>query len=257
MQRPLDHRRVVVTGATGYLGRALCAALERRGVPAVALVRRESIDRVPARTTYSVADVLNPLDVAARLQPGDTVVHLVGTPHPAPWKAAAFRRLDLPAALAVLEAARLRHAAHFIYVSVAQPAPVMRAYVAVRREVEEAIHASGIPATVLRPWYVLGPGHRWAALLRPLYALAERWPSSHATAQRLGLVSLDEMLTALVAAVVHPTPSTRVWDVPAIRAIHRTAQPLEHVPHVTPDDPARTLLRSPRGPRARTASTRR
>ena len=33
-------------------------------------------------------------------------------------------------------------------------------------------------ATIVRPWYVLGPGHRWPLALVPLYRLAERFPSS-------------------------------------------------------------------------------
>ena len=50
-------------------------------------------------------------------------VHLVGTPHPGPAKAAEFRRVDLPSVAAPVAAARDRGAAHFVYVSVAQPAP--------------------------------------------------------------------------------------------------------------------------------------
>ena len=70
--------------------------------------------------------------------------------------------------------------AHVVYVSVAQPAPMMHAYIAVRAEGEAALAASGLTATVLRPWYVLGPGHWWPLTLVPLYAIARLLPSTRA-----------------------------------------------------------------------------
>ena len=110
--------------------------------------------------------------------------------------------------------------AHVVYVSVAQPAPMMHAYIAVRAEGEAALAASGLTATVLRPWYVLGPGHWWPLTLVPLYAIARLLPSTRAGAERLGLVRLDQMVAALVRAVEHPpAPGTLVRvDVPGIRA---------------------------------------
>ena len=50
-----------------------------------------------------------------------------------------------------------------VYVSVAHPAPVMRDYIAARTEAEDAIRKARVNATILRPWYVLGPGGdgRW------------------------------------------------------------------------------------------------
>lgn len=75
-----------------------------------------------------------------------------------------------------------------------------------------------MPATVLRPWYVLGPGHRWPYLLKPFYYLCERLPSKRETALRLGLVTHAEMTAALVRAVEDPAPDFRVLTVPDIRA---------------------------------------
>jgi uncharacterized protein YbjT (DUF2867 family) len=54
----------------------------------------------------------------------------------------------------------------------------MKDYLAIRAEGEAMIRASGIPATFLRPWYVLGPGHRWPSVLTPLYWLCERIPAN-------------------------------------------------------------------------------
>src|SRR5207237_3540678 len=129
-----------------------------------------------------LGDALDASSYAARVAPADTLVQLVGTPHPSPSKAAEFERVDRASGLAALDAARAGRVRHLVYVSVAQPAPIMRAYVAVRADVEAAIrdaHDVGGPAaTFLRPWYVLGPGHQWPHLLRPLYALGRLLPST-------------------------------------------------------------------------------
>jgi uncharacterized protein YbjT (DUF2867 family) len=116
-------------------------------------------------------------------------------------------------------AAKKIGAAHLIYVSVAQPAPIMQAYLWVRTLGETMIRESGLTATIVRPWYVLGPGRRWPVLIKPLYRLAEMIPATRATAERLGLISIEQMITALVSAVENPPApgQRRIVDVPAIR----------------------------------------
>jgi uncharacterized protein YbjT (DUF2867 family) len=147
----------------------------------------------------------------------DTFLHLVGTPHPAPWKGPQFRAVDLPALKASVESARRAQIRHFIFLSVAQPAPVMRAYLEVRAECERIICAAGLSATISRPWYVLGPSHRWPLALQPVYALAERIPSLRDSARRLGLVTLEQMVDTIVWAVENPPAGTRSTGVPEIR----------------------------------------
>lgn len=147
----------------------------------------------------------------------DTLVHLVGVAHPGPAKAAAFRHVDLASLQAAVLASRHAGLSHFVYLSVAQPAPVMQAYLAARAEGEASLVASGIPATILRPWYVLGPGHRWPVVLLPVYWLAEQFSATRESARRLGLVTIDQMIAALVAAVESPASLTRILDVTAIR----------------------------------------
>jgi uncharacterized protein YbjT (DUF2867 family) len=175
---------------------------------------------VPAGAKALAGDALDSASIAAVLRPGDTLVQLVGTPHPSPRKAAEFVKVDLASARAAAEAARRVGVAHVVYVSVAQPAPVMAAYLAVRAEAERALVAARLTATVLRPWYVLGPGHRWPLLLAPLYGVARLLPSTRDGARRLGLVTLSQMVRALDTAVESPPPAgtLRLIDVQAIRS---------------------------------------
>lgn len=210
-------RQVLVTGATGYLGRPLVRLLLDRGDGVRALVRRPPRPPLPAGAVEVPGNPLDADAVTAAVGPADTLVHLVGTPRPSPAKAAEFRAVDLVSIRATVEAAQRAGVRHLVYVSVAQPAPIMRAYLEVRQEGERLIEASGIPATILRPWYVLGPGHRWPYLLLPCYALAERLPSMRDGARRLGLVTLAQMVHALGRAVAAPANGLRVVEVPEIR----------------------------------------
>jgi len=210
---------VLVTGGTGYVGQQLIVALLARGHRVRALARQSSIARVPAGATAVAGDALNADSVAAAVKSGDTLVHLVGTPHPSPAKAKEFQQVDLPSIRATVAAAQRAKISHLVYVSVAQPAPVMRAFIEVRAAGEVMIREAQLTATVLRPWYILGPGHWWPLILLPLYKITELLPSTRESAQRLGLVTIKQMVQALVGAVENPpAPGTiRIVDVPAIQ----------------------------------------
>jgi uncharacterized protein YbjT (DUF2867 family) len=219
-------RDVFVAGATGYMGRRLVVELGARGHRVRALVRHGSEAKAPAGCEVVVGDPLDGASYASAVRPGDTFVQLVGVPHPAPHKGAQFRAIDLPAGRESVRVAAARGVRHFVYVSVAHPAPVMKAFIAVRTEVEREIRESGLVSTIVRPWYVLGPGHRWPMVLMPAYWLLERLPATSDGARRLGLVSLDDMIAALVSAVERPAEGVQVLDVPAIRAARRALSAL-------------------------------
>jgi uncharacterized protein YbjT (DUF2867 family) len=213
-------RDVLVTGATGYMGTRLVPALVARGHRVRALTRNASRGRVAPGAEPIVGNALDASSIAGALRPEDTLVHLVGTPHPNPAKVKEFVAVDLRSVKAAVQAAREVGVSHFVYVSVAQPAPTMRSFLEVRAEGERLIRESAMAATILRPWYVLGPGHRWPYLLVPFYALLRVVPRFRDGAERLGLVTVRQMVAALVKAVEHaPLPGeVRLVDVPGIRA---------------------------------------
>ena len=209
---------VFVTGGTGYIGRPLIGALLGKGHRVHALARPGSERRLPTAAVPVIGNVLDESSFARSIPRGATLVHLVGAPHPSPAKAAEFRSVDLASIRAACAAAQRAGVGHLIYLSVAHPAPVMMAYIAARQEGELAVKATGIPATILRPWYVLGPGHRWPYALLPIYALLRLLPATRASAERLGLVTRDQMVGAMVGAVENPPDSgVRIVEVPDIR----------------------------------------
>jgi uncharacterized protein YbjT (DUF2867 family) len=212
-----EKHSVFVTGGTGFMGRLLIASLLGRGHQVKAVVREGSQHKLPAGTQAAVGDPLSADFIASHLAPADTFMQLVGVAHPNPSKAGEFRAIDQTAGWPGAEAAARSGVRHFVYVSVAHPAPVMRAYIAARSEVEAHIHKLGLNATVLRPWYVLGPGRRWPILLKPLYGFLGLFTLTKASANRLGLVTDAQMNAALVRAVEIPVQGVRIVEVPQIR----------------------------------------
>lgn len=203
------------------MGNGLIPLLLQRGHTVHALVRPGSEDRLPAGVQKTPGNALQADSYTAQIPPADTFVHLIGVAHPGPSKARQFREIDLVSAQVAVPAARAARVRHFVYLSVAQPAPVMKEFIAVRAECEAMIIASGMPATFLRPWYVLGPGHRWPWLLLPFYKVCEWIPATRQGSLRLGLVTLPQMLHALLWAVENPPTHTQVLDVQKIRALSK------------------------------------
>jgi uncharacterized protein YbjT (DUF2867 family) len=208
---------VFITGASGFMGRGVSEELLRRGHQVRGLARAGSEKRVALGVEGVTGDPLDAATYRDAVCGADTFVHLVGVSHPNPSKAAQFRSIDLVSAKQAVAAAKIAGIRHFIYVSVAHPAPMMREYIAARTEAEAAIRASGLNATILRPWYVLGPGRRWPLLLLPAYWLLGALPNTRESARRLGLVTLPQMISTMANAVEKPAVGVRILEVPQIR----------------------------------------
>jgi len=216
---------IFMTGGTGYIGRRLIPVLLKRGHQVRALVRPGSENKLAPGCTPVPGNALAAESYEDWVSPADTFVQLVGVPKPNPRKARQSREVDFKSGMAAVHAAKHAGVRHLVYVSVAHPAPVMQAYIQPRVEVEEAIHASSLNATILRPWYVLGPGHRWPYLILPAYWIMGLIPSKRGVAQRLGLVTLRQMIAALVEAIESPAAEIKIVEVPDIRRASFSVSP--------------------------------
>jgi len=191
--------RVLVTGATGFCGRALVAALADAGYAVRAAVRR-----APAPPLRAGVELVTHEDLAGpvaweRLLAGvDAVVHLAGIAHASgriPEER--YDRINHQATAALARAAALSGVRHFIFVSSvrAQSGPTADlvlserdvpqpsdAYGRSKLAAEAAVAAAGIPFTILRPVLIIGPAlkgnlatlARLAALPLPLGGLTNR-----------------------------------------------------------------------------------
>src|SRR5450755_2723089 len=214
---PPPQRHVFITGATGYVGSRLIPLLLSRGHRVTALTRQESLRKLPKDCEAVIGNALDGASYRHSIDGSDTFVQLVGVAHPSPAKSRQFVEIDLKSGLEAVQVASAAAVSHFVYVSVAHPAPVMKAYTGVRSQCEQVIEESGLNSTILRPWYVLGPGHRWPYLLLPFYKIAEALPSTRDSARRLGLITLSQMVNALAQSIESPAEGIRVLEVPEIR----------------------------------------
>ena len=210
-------RNIFLTGASGYIGSRLIPELLARGHIVRALVRAGSEGKLAEGAVPVIGDALDGRTFASQVAPSDTFIQLVGVAHPSPAKAQQFRDVDLVSVRQSTTAASDAGVGHFIYLSVAQPAPVMQAYVAVRAEGEAMLRASGMRCTFVRPWYVLGPGHRWVYAILPLYWLWMLAPKSRPTARRLYPVKLANVVRAIADAVDRPPDDVRVIEADELR----------------------------------------
>lgn len=109
--------RVLVTGANGFIGRALCSMLTRSGVAVHRCVRS-----APASgDAFVVGNIDGSTDWRTALTGCDAVVHLAGRAHQlgdqAPDPLEEFRRVNVQGSLALFSQAAAQGAKRFVYVS--------------------------------------------------------------------------------------------------------------------------------------------
>ena len=143
----------LVIGATGVLGSEICRRLRGRGLPVRALVRKGSARESELRALgveIAHGDLREPatLDAACR---GASCVFSTATAMGAKDKRLTLRAVDRDGQLAVVAAAKANGVGRFVFISVSPtlkpPAPLIR----YKREVEQAVRASGMRWTILQP----------------------------------------------------------------------------------------------------------
>jgi len=218
MNKKHNKHSIFISGGTGYIGTHLVPELLKRGHFVTVLARKGSEHKVNSNAKIVVGNPLEYSTFKDKLKFSDTFIQLIGTSHPSPWKTLQFKEVDLEAVRSSIKAINGSSIKHYVYMSVAHPAPVMKSYWIARMQAEELIKKSGISATILQPWYVLGPGHYWPYLILPLYWIMEKLPATKNTAQRLGLVTINQMIRALVYSTENQNKGVEVIDVPTIRS---------------------------------------
>ena len=207
------NNKIFITGGTGYIGSRLIPALIQNDFEIFALIRKGSENKLPAGCNIVFGDSLNSSSYENNIPPCETFIHLVGVAHPGPGKKEQFRSIDLVSIQQAVSAALKAGVRHFIYLSVAHPAPVMKDFIEVRMKGEELIRQSGLNATFIRPWYVLGPGHYWPYVFVPFYKLFEMIHSTRESTKRLGLVKLDQMVNCVSYSVKNPANGIKIYNV--------------------------------------------
>ena len=66
------------------------------------------------------------------------------------------------------------------------------------------------------------PGHWWPYAILPVYWILEKLPKTKESAERLGLVTINQMLSVLIWAVENQPVGVEIVDVPRIREISQS-----------------------------------
>jgi nucleoside-diphosphate-sugar epimerase len=213
--------RVLVTGASGFIGSAVVAALARDGYTVRAAVRRPHLSFPDGVEVVQHPDLAEAFDWQPLLQGIDQVVHLAGIAHSRGADAATYDRVNRLATARLAAAAAHARIAHFVFISSIRaqsgpaadhalteqdpPAPT-EIYGRSKLAAEEAVRTSGVPFTILRPVLLYGPGVKGnlALLAR---AAATRLPLPVKDfGNRRSLLGIDNFISAL--AFVLATPAT-------------------------------------------------
>ncbi|HTK46408.1 MAG TPA: SDR family oxidoreductase [Gemmatimonadaceae bacterium] len=191
-------RLLLVTGASGYVGGRLVAALAQRGERVRCLARRprELESRVARGVEVVAGDVLDPASLERALAGVDTafyLVHGMGSAHD-------FEEEERRGAANFARAALAAGVRRLVYLGGLGTATDLSPHLASRHEVGRILRESGVPTIELRASIILGSGSLSYEMLR---ALVERLPvlvTPRWVRQLTQPIAIEDVIAYLVAA---------------------------------------------------------
>ncbi len=226
--------RVLVTGASGFIGRPVVDALIKDGHVVRAAVRRPQLPFPDGVEVAQHDDLAQPIDWRPLLAGIDQVVHLAGIAHIGRGVSAElYDRVNHQATAQLAKSAAQAGISRFVFVSSirAQTGPVADhaltekdppaptdAYGRSKLAAEQDVRVSGVPFTILRPTVLYGPGVKgnFAVLTR---AAASRLPLPVKDfVNRRSMLDIDNFISALqfVLSAPQTTGETYVLSDPGM-----------------------------------------
>lgn len=226
--------RVLVTGASGFVGQAVCSSLLSRGVTVLAAARSE-LQPAPGQGTVKLSEMSGTTDWSKVLDGVDGIIHLAARVHVMkdsaadPWRE--YLATNVEATRRLAEQAAESGVRRMVFVSsikvngertepgrpftpADQPAPE-DAYGASKMLAEEALAEvaarTGLDVVVMRPPLVYGPGVK-GNFLSLLKACRRRLPLPlGGIDNRRSLVYLGNLVDALLRGLDHPAAPGNVY----------------------------------------------
>ena len=199
--------RILVTGATGFIGRRLTPSLVDAGHEVRAMTRRPEAYDGPG--TPVGADVHDPDTLGPALDGIDVAYYLVHS-----LDSADFEQMDAAAATAFGEAAAAAGVRQIIYLGgLGAEGSDLSAHLRSRREVEGLLGRGGVPVTVLRAAIVVGQGGISWELTRQLVKnlpamVVPKWVST-----RTQPIAVDDVIRYLVGVADRTEAFDRVFEI--------------------------------------------
>jgi NADH dehydrogenase len=207
--------RVLVTGASGFIGSALVPALAAAGHVPRLMLRRPSAGPLPERAEVAIGDLTEPDSLGRAVRDCGAVVHLGAATSAGRLARGVAERVNVEGARLLIEACREAGCSRVIVMStqhVHLDAPGL--YGETKRAADELFLGSGLAVTVLRPSLVYGRGTRGvfvrlAGLVRWLPVVPILGPGS----MQLRPLYLPDLVRLVVEVLARPDLAGRTYDV--------------------------------------------
>ncbi len=203
--------RVLLTGATGYVGGRLLRALEARGAHVRCLARRPEFLRPrTAETTEIVAgDALDSRSLGDALRGVDAAYYLVHSM----GSTGGFEEQDRRAASTFAAAAREAGVRRLVYLGGLGSGDSLSPHLASRQEVGRILRESGVPTVELRASIVIGSGSFSFEMIRSLVdrlpvLVMPRW-----TRVLTQPIAIEDVIEYLLEALEIPLPRSMVYEI--------------------------------------------
>ena len=209
-------RRIFVTGATGFVGRAVIHALRAEGYGVRCLVRRgsegdlrgqEAIERVEG-------DVLARETLGRGMAGCDTVIHLVGIIRERPAIHATFERVHVQGTVNVLECAAATGVRRYLHMSaLGTRADARSRYHRTKWAAEEAVRSSPIPWTIFRPSIIYGRRDEFVNMLAWMIRRYPVTPVIGNGMQRLQPIPVEQVAVGFARAIALEATAKHIYPV--------------------------------------------
>jgi Predicted nucleoside-diphosphate-sugar epimerases len=205
--------KVLVTGASGYVGGRLVPRLLEQGYDVSVIVRdAHRLDDVPwcPQVTVHVGDLRDEQAVAAALAGQDIVYYLVHSMS----HADDFASLERQIATTVAQEAARQGVSRIVYLGGLHPAGPLSTHLASRKEVGDILLASGVPTIALRAGVIIGSGSASFEMIRHLTEVLPYMPAPKWVRNFIQPIAIRDVLHYLInAATVDATVNRwlRYW----------------------------------------------
>lgn len=215
-------RRVFVTGATGFVGRAVVQALRAEGCVVRCLVRRGSEHDL--RGLGAIERVEGDVMARRTLEEGvagcHAVAHLVGIIREHRSVGVTFERVHTQGTINVLEAATAAGVSRFLHMSALGTRPGARSrYHITKWAAEEAVRSSPLPWTIFRPSVIYGRGDQFVTLLARMIRNFTVVPVIGSGRQQVQPVPVEQVAQAFARALSLDATVKHIYDVAGPEAV--------------------------------------